>query len=227
MVSLPSNRKHFCKSILGRKPDRRPLLPTSKKFRRKRTSDWSKFAHSERRNIPKILLPASHALVHPKKNQHTAKKEGLPGVKTSRSIKLQICKYSSWYLTSTNNVPLGYQWQITSSLTLPHQSSSSCNPAFTYSPLLNEQHSLLRRRLQWGLNSMVSGVSMNFWPIFLLWDRKKVTYWKAEHLCTKKSGLEFSGQKLDEPETKYSYKSTHQFIIIFAHHTISNNEKHT
>lgn len=27
------------------------------------------------------------------------------------------------------------------------QSSSSCNPAFTYSPLLNEQHSLLSSRL--------------------------------------------------------------------------------
>jgi hypothetical protein len=37
---------------------------------------------------------------------------------------------------------------ITSSVSQKHQCSSSSSPAFTYSPLLNEQHSRRSRRLQ-------------------------------------------------------------------------------
>ena len=61
----------------------------------------------------------------------------------AHKVLLQICQRGSWWNCSLSLVTI-----LTSSVAWPHHSSNSANPDFTYSPLLNVQHSRRRRRLQ-------------------------------------------------------------------------------
>lgn len=120
----------------------------------------------DRKFVPKIRLPVGCTSAHPTTPRHTAENTHTH----TRSTKLQNSQAQGQHSTNPPNrssvntlksripsqcqrtepVLLEKVGQSTSSPASYIQCSSSASPAFTYSPLLNEQHSRRRSKLHPG-----------------------------------------------------------------------------